>query len=88
MQQSNVIFGMLLLAFIVFITVRGELQTYLTLLRGGGTPNGSSSVGTSSDGSFLGGVDDIIGKAGKMSGASDTMTNAAAHGIIDVFGGV
>lgn len=35
MQQSNVIFGALLAAFIVYITTKGELPTYISLLRGG-----------------------------------------------------
>jgi hypothetical protein len=43
-QQSNVIFAMILIAFIVFITVRGELPAYLSLLRGS-TANGSSPAG-------------------------------------------
>lgn len=34
MQQSNFIFGVILIAFIVFITVRGELPDYISLLRG------------------------------------------------------
>lgn len=36
MQQSNFIFGMILIAYIVFITVRGELPIYISLLRGSG----------------------------------------------------
>ena len=32
MNQSNVIFGALLFAFLIFITLRGELQTYMGLL--------------------------------------------------------
>lgn len=32
MSQSNLIFAALLFAFIVFITVRGELPTYMSLL--------------------------------------------------------
>jgi hypothetical protein len=43
MQQSNFIFGMMLLAFIVYITVKGQLQNYITLLRGG-APTGGTTV--------------------------------------------
>jgi hypothetical protein len=43
-SQSNVIFGMILIAFVVFITTRGELPSYLSLLRGG-TATGSSGAG-------------------------------------------
>ncbi len=34
MQQSNVIVGALSIAFIVFITAKGELPTYIGFLRG------------------------------------------------------
>ena len=34
MQQSNVIVGGLFIAFIVFVTAKGELPTYISLLRG------------------------------------------------------
>jgi len=32
MQQSNVIFAFLFIGFIVFITARGELRTYMGFL--------------------------------------------------------
>ena len=32
MNQSNVIFGAILFAYIVFITIKGELPTYMGLL--------------------------------------------------------
>lgn len=48
MQQSNVIFGALLIAFIVYITARGELATYIQLLRGGGAQAGAAGGGTQS----------------------------------------
>lgn len=51
MQQSNIIFAALLIAYILFITNRGELGTYIDLLRGGGqiasTTSGSQSVNNS-----------------------------------------
>jgi hypothetical protein len=34
LRQSNVIFGTLVFAFIVYITVRGQLPGYLNLFRG------------------------------------------------------
>lgn len=45
MSQSNAIFGALFIAFIVFVTVRGELPTYINLLRGNTTTvvNGNTS---------------------------------------------
>lgn len=51
MSQSGVIFFALLLAFIVFITQKGELPTYLGLLLlspQGGAGAGGSSGGTAS----------------------------------------
>lgn len=44
MQQSNVIFANLFIAYFLFITLKGELPTYLNLLRGGDTTNGSGNV--------------------------------------------
>lgn len=32
MSQSGVIFAMLAVAFVIFITIRGELPTYIQLL--------------------------------------------------------
>lgn len=43
MQQSNVIAAALLIAFVVFITVRGELPQYLSLLRGADAAGSSGS---------------------------------------------
>lgn len=46
MQQSNFIFGILLVAYIVFITVKGELGAYLSLFKGAGSPGQVSASGT------------------------------------------
>lgn len=43
MQQSNFIFGMLLLAYFIFITNRRELSAYIALLRGSNTGTGSGA---------------------------------------------
>lgn len=44
MRQSNVIFAALLFAFIVYITVRGQLPSYLALFtRKGSEANGKGS---------------------------------------------
>lgn len=65
MSQSNKLFGALLLAFIIFITVRGELPIYLTILRGGGEsaskPAGGSSGGGDIFSDILGGVTGGLG---------------------------
>lgn len=88
MQQSNVIFGALFLAFIVFITVRGELPTYLSLLRGSGqTKNigneGSISVGSSDNPFDIAKVTGNIGTA--LDTGKDAISNAAK--LLDLFGG-
>ncbi len=38
MSQSNIIAAYLFIAFVIFITMRGELRTYLGFFVGGGTP--------------------------------------------------
>lgn len=49
MGQSNVIFGAILIAFIVYITAKGELATYIQLLFGGGAqPAGGNGTGDNS----------------------------------------
>ena len=61
MQQSNVIFGVLLVAYLVFITLRGELPVYLDILRGGGATsgNGGSGAGIDASGGILGSVNSV-----------------------------
>lgn len=44
MQQSNVIFGALAIAFIVFITVRGSLSKYFDVLFGNATPSSDGAA--------------------------------------------
>lgn len=48
MRQSNVIFATLLFAFIVYITIRGQLPAYLDLFRGKGSSGGTSAAVTPS----------------------------------------
>lgn len=45
MQQSNVIFAALMIAYILLITNKGELGTYIAILRGAGA---SASTGSTS----------------------------------------
>ena len=48
MRQSTAIFGTLILAFVIYITLRGQLPRYLSLFTGanvGGTNTGSNSKG-------------------------------------------
>lgn len=76
MQQSNVIFGMLLLAFIVFITTKGELPSYITLLRGGsagGSAPASDKPANAITGE-LGQLPDLFNLPPPSAGAEDFLT--------------
>lgn len=48
MQQSNFIFGILLVAYVVFVTIKGELGQYLALFKGAGTPAPTNQSGSGS----------------------------------------
>ncbi len=78
MRQSNVIFGTILLAFIVYITMRGQLPAYLDLFKKG-KPTSSSSGSSKSGGGILGG---LLGGLGGLfkgstggSGIGDTISS-------------
>jgi len=89
MQQSNVIFGMILLAFVVFITTRGELPVYLNLIRGStasGKPPQSSNGGSGGSASSGAGglLDDFLPSGGATGGGMDAQT---ATDILNIFNG-
>jgi len=67
-SQSNVIFAYLLIAFIVFITVKGELPTYLGFLLGGSSvsPTGQNDAG---------GVASAASIAGSVGNSTPTQLN-------------
>lgn len=44
MNQSTIVFGFMLSAFVVFITMRGELRTYMGFLIGGGSAEQPSTI--------------------------------------------
>ena len=71
MRQSSIIFGALFVAFIVFITVRGELPNYIGVLfpKSGGSSGASSGDLLGSAGSMFGGLGSIFGSGGSSSGA-------------------
>lgn len=75
MQQSNFIFGMLLIAFLVFITARGELATYLQLLKGEGSQAGSA--GTSGNAVSAAGntLNQIAGQLNNAFGSSNSIAS-------------
>lgn len=83
MRQSNVIFGALAVAFVVFITSRGSLPTYMSVLFGtasGGTGDAQPTGGASSGG--LSGPVDLLTKGLQGSAQGD------AQKIIDGFKGL
>lgn len=61
MQQSSVIFAYLLIAYLLFITMRGELPDYITLLRGGGKQGGANATQ----------LDSFESQVGKLIGGSN-----------------
>lgn len=89
MQQSNVIFATLLIAFVVFITVRGELPTYLSLLRGAGGGSGAASNTPLATGQNLLNQAQTELNSYQPTGtvSSGGMTNTQAQQVIDIFGG-
>jgi len=75
MQQSNVIFGALFIAYLVFITVRGELGTYLDILRGNTTSQSSNASGSNS---LASGVASLENSANALTGnTSSTGVNTS-----------
>lgn len=78
MQQSNVIFGFIAVAFVVFITMRGELPTYIQLLRGGGqtvTGAGGSSGSGGDIGSYITSIGGIVGSSSPQDQFNDALSN-------------
>lgn len=49
MRQSNVIFGVLVFAFVIYITLRGQLPAYIALFTGADTPDTGSNSGATSE---------------------------------------
>jgi len=44
MRQSNIIFGTLLLAFVIYITLRGQLPEYIALFTGASTQSATPTT--------------------------------------------
>jgi hypothetical protein len=80
MQQSNVIFANLLIAYLIFIVMRGELATYITLLRGGG-PSPNNQGNDSPNNSFYNGVNQLVGAATNFSSGFDSQVQAFTNGL-------
>lgn len=91
MQQSNVIFGNLLGAYLIFITLRGELPNYITLLRGGGPQAGGTSNASASAtaNAVVSGANQLLNDNPfneSLVPASNSVSPSQAPGILGVFG--
>ena len=75
MSQSNIIFGTLLFAFIIYITTKGELPAYIGLFTKKGT---SASVGTDTSGSAS-----VFGVPGTSTHSLPTNTSNATQNIFN-----
>jgi hypothetical protein len=87
MAQSNVIAFCLFFAFIVFITLRGELPKYLDVLFT--TQGGGSSGSSASGGSGIPGIG-AVGNAIESATGSDVLGQAATslrNGVKSLFSG-
>lgn len=88
MNQTSAIAGSLIIAFIVFITVRGELPCYLGVLgisnnscnqlQKGGTSTGSGGSGPISNQQLLGNATSTLGLNTGGGGALSTLENGIA----------
>lgn len=77
MQQSNVIFAYLLIAFLLYITLKGELGDYINLLRGG--PGGAKpGEASASNDNLKNSAQGLINNVGNL--------NDASKAILDIFG--
>lgn len=75
-SQSNVIVAYLLIAFIVFITVRGELPTYLGFLLGGSASTSSQGGGGANAASISGVGNSTPGQLNLTQSNDDPAANA------------
>ena len=71
MRQSTVIFGTLLAAFVIYITIRGQLPSYLSLFTGGTTgpvapKNSTTNDSKGSSGNSGSVVDTVVSTANKF----------------------
>lgn len=92
-MQSNIIFAFIFVAFIFYITARGELATYIDILRGGGQqPSGAAGASsTMESGNILNEANTILGAAQNQTDintAQDITNNPVANQfLIDALNG-
>jgi len=84
MRQSNIIFGALAVAFVVFITTRGSLPTYMSILFGTATaPSDGKSTAGQLTSKNLGQGADAVGVIGRAAGSG----GAQLEGAMKLLGG-
>lgn len=68
MDQSSVIFGALIIGFVVFVTMRGELPKYFAVFIGGSSSSGPPGLGSLPS---AGGISDLssLGTMGSFFGS-------------------
>lgn len=76
-MQSNVIFGFIFVAYIFYITAKGELATYLDILRGGGQQVSPAAQTAAAQSSGLIDAGQIINSDGTASDATSFLSNPA-----------
>ena len=101
MQQSNVIFAAIFIAFIVFITLKGELATYIGLLKGNNAsdPNAPGNVagGQAVSNAMTSGINAVQNAFNNLTNTINSGQNSTNYdlsstigknqAIIDIFGG-
>lgn len=73
MRQSTVIFGAILFAFVVYITMRGQLDDYIDLFKSKPKASASSSSGSNVLGDAGNAISDVLGKAKDMLGVGKVL---------------
>lgn len=90
MQQSSVIFANLLIAYLLFITMKGELPTYIDLLRGGGKESsaGGQGGGVGGSNSVTQGAEALLNQGSSDNSVIDSAPNFSDFGSsLSDFGG-
>jgi hypothetical protein len=88
-QQSNVIFAAILIAYIIFITMRGELSSYIELLKGNTAgANSGLTIGGINLGSLGNSVSSLFSQANALSGSNTTSIGGGNTSTFVPAGGV
>jgi hypothetical protein len=84
-MQSNVIFGFIAVAYLFFITARGELSVYLTILRGGGKQQNNQADNATNNGqqNIFNGIPLL--DPGQINNGDGTASNSGAQSLSEPF---